>query len=100
MLQVNTVDPNKINSSYYVPNVYMISHFLRKLMKLLLDLYKQKLNSPANFWCRTTIPHSIKIHSVVLEYKGVSKSFWTGHLEQKLQMVQLSATRCSGTAIL
>jgi hypothetical protein len=28
-------------------------------------------------------------------YKGVSKSFRTGHLEQELQMVQLSATRCS-----
>jgi hypothetical protein len=28
-------------------------------------------------------------------YKGVSKSFWTGRLERELQMVQLSATRCS-----
>jgi hypothetical protein len=31
--------------------------------------------------------------------KGVSKSFWTGHLEQELQMVQLSASRCSCIAI-
>jgi hypothetical protein len=33
-------------------------------------------------------------------YEGVTKSFWTGHLEQELQMVQLSATRCSCNAIL
>jgi len=33
-------------------------------------------------------------------YKGVSKSFRTGHLEQELQMVQLSATRCSYITIL
>jgi hypothetical protein len=32
--------------------------------------------------------------------EGVSKSFRTGRLEQKLQMVQLSATRCSCIAIL
>jgi hypothetical protein len=33
-------------------------------------------------------------------YEGVSKSFQTGRLEQELQMVQLSATRCSYIAIL
>jgi hypothetical protein len=33
-------------------------------------------------------------------YEGVSKSFRTGHLERELQMVQLSATRCSCIAIL
>jgi hypothetical protein len=33
-------------------------------------------------------------------YEGVSKSFRTGRLEQKLQMIQLSATRCSCIAIL
>jgi hypothetical protein len=33
-------------------------------------------------------------------YEGVSKSFQTGRLEQELQMVQLSATRCSCIAIL
>jgi hypothetical protein len=33
-------------------------------------------------------------------YEGVSKSFWTGHLEWELQMVQLSATGCSFIAIL
>jgi hypothetical protein len=34
-----------------------------------------------------------------LEYEGVSKSFRTGRLERELQMVQLSATRCSCIAI-
>jgi hypothetical protein len=33
-------------------------------------------------------------------YKGVSKSFRTGHLERELQMGQLSATRCSFIVIL
>jgi hypothetical protein len=31
---------------------------------------------------------------------AVSKSFWTDRLERELQMVQLSATRCSCIAIL
>jgi hypothetical protein len=33
-------------------------------------------------------------------YEGVSKSFRTGRLERELQMVQLSATKCSCIAIL
>jgi hypothetical protein len=33
-------------------------------------------------------------------HEGVSKSFRTGRLERELQMVQLSATRCSCIAIL
>jgi hypothetical protein len=32
-------------------------------------------------------------------YEGVSKSFGTGRLDRELQMVQLSATRCSCIAI-
>jgi len=34
------------------------------------------------------------------EYEGVPKTFRTGRLERELQMVQLSATRCSCIAIL
>jgi hypothetical protein len=34
--------------------------------------------------------HVTKDHTM-----GVTKSFWTGRLERELQMVQLSATRCS-----
>jgi len=33
-------------------------------------------------------------------YEGVSKSFWTGRLEWDLQMVQLSAIRCSCVTML
>jgi hypothetical protein len=33
-------------------------------------------------------------------YEGVSKSFRTGRLERELQMIELSATRCSFIAIL
>jgi hypothetical protein len=36
----------------------------------------------------------------LLVYKGVSKSFQTGRLVRELQMVQLSATRCSCITIL
>jgi hypothetical protein len=38
--------------------------------------------------------------SSTLQYEGVSKSFRTGRLERELQMVQLSATKCSYIAIL
>jgi hypothetical protein len=34
------------------------------------------------------------------KYEGVSKSFRTGRLERELQIVQLSATKCSCIAIL
>jgi hypothetical protein len=33
-------------------------------------------------------------------YEHVTKSFWTGRLERELQMIQLSATRCSCIATL
>jgi hypothetical protein len=36
----------------------------------------------------------------LLEHEGISKSFRTGGLERELQIVQLSATRCSCIAIL
>jgi hypothetical protein len=38
--------------------------------------------------------------AVAKMYESVSKSFRTGRLEEKLQMVQLSATRCSCISIL
>jgi hypothetical protein len=37
---------------------------------------------------------------ILFKYEVVFKSFWTGHLEQELQVVQLSATRCSCITIL
>jgi hypothetical protein len=39
-------------------------------------------------------------HRFLFVYEGVSKSSRTGRLERELQMVQLSATRCSYIAIL
>jgi len=36
----------------------------------------------------------------LLIYEGVSKSFWTGRLEQELKIVKPSATRCNYIAIL
>jgi hypothetical protein len=41
-------------------------------------------------------PHTLHYKHV---YEGVSKSFRTGRLERKLQLVQLSATRCNCIAI-
>jgi hypothetical protein len=43
--------------------------------------------------------HLLWLHYLRHLYEGVSKSFWTGHLEWELQMVQLSATRCSCIAM-
>jgi len=45
-------------------------------------------------------PFNKATFSLQLQHEGVSKSFWTGHLELELQMVQLFATRCSYIAIL
>jgi len=43
---------------------------------------------------------SLQVVKQNMSYKGVSRSFQTGHLEQELQMVQFSATRCSCITIL
>jgi hypothetical protein len=40
------------------------------------------------------------VHWLLTKYEVISKSFRTGSLERELQMVQLSATRCSFIAIL
>jgi hypothetical protein len=42
----------------------------------------------------------VRKQSVYRTYEDVSRSFRTGRLERELQMVQLSATRCSCIAIL
>jgi hypothetical protein len=49
----------------------------------------------SSFVYLTTLPNDRMVI-----YEGVSKSFRTGRLERELQMVQLSATRCSCIAIL
>jgi hypothetical protein len=46
------------------------------------------------------IPGAWQLLERALKYEGVSRSFRTGRLEPKLQMVQLSATRCSYIAVL
>jgi hypothetical protein len=43
---------------------------------------------------------SLVLMLIYARYEAVSKSFQTGLLERELQMVQLSATRCSCIAIL
>jgi len=46
------------------------------------------------------LPVSLSFIVCKIAYKSVFKSFRTGRLERELQMVQLSATRCSFIAIL
>jgi hypothetical protein len=68
------------------------------------------LKSIKTFIKRSCQPHAqhqiglwLPIHSYCLyltAHDSVSKSVWTGCLEQELQMVQLSATRCSCITIL
>jgi hypothetical protein len=41
-----------------------------------------------------------KTFSILVLYEDVSKGFRTGRLERELQMVELSATKCSCIAIL
>jgi hypothetical protein len=42
----------------------------------------------------------LHIDSILRKCEGVSKSFRTGRLERELQMIQLSATSCSCSAVL
>jgi hypothetical protein len=51
-------------------------------------------------WEEKIVSNQRRETRVYTKYEGVSKSFRTGRLERELQMVQLSATRCSCIAIL
>jgi hypothetical protein len=48
---------------------------------------------------KNNISGTCSMHWRIEKCEGVSKSFRTGRLERKLQMVRLSATRCNCTAI-
>jgi hypothetical protein len=52
----------------------------------------RKIKALCDHWCNSLIGVGL--------YERVSKSFRTGRLERELQMVQLSATRCSCSTIL
>jgi hypothetical protein len=47
-----------------------------------------------------SIPSITQRLNACKSYEGVFKSFRTGRLEREMQMVQLSATRCSSITIL
>jgi hypothetical protein len=76
-----------------------------------VQLYRYFVGQSSEF-CRhnpsrcfsTTVYHHHHHHHFVIDltllYESVSKSFRTGRLERGMQMVQLSATRCSCIAIL
>jgi hypothetical protein len=50
--------------------------------------------------CTLTLASITSTSSYYVLHEGVSKSFRTGRLQRELQMVQLSATRCSCISIL
>jgi hypothetical protein len=54
---------------------------------------------PPPWWLKPSQGHCERYSNPWSEYQGVSKSFRTGRLERELQMVQLSATRCSWIAV-
>jgi hypothetical protein len=65
----------------------------------------KQLDGPGNGEFKVTVKEKLHWEPLFLSafmwlYEGVSKSFRTGRLERELQMVQLSATRCSSIAIL
>jgi hypothetical protein len=81
--------------------VLLISHY-NKLMKTICFLNRQR--APSHDWCVNANGSKKKkkkkrIRVSVAVYEGVSKSFRTVRLERELQMVQISATRCSCIAI-
>jgi hypothetical protein len=61
--------------------------------RVLWRIFGTKREEVAGGWRRL---HNEELHNI---YEGVSKSFRIGHLERGLQMVQLSAIRCSYIAI-
>jgi hypothetical protein len=71
-----------VNQAYYV-----------EILKRLREAVLRKMSE---LWSNDWILH----HDNAPAYEGVSKSFRTDHLERELQMIQLSATRCSCIAIL
>jgi hypothetical protein len=87
------------SSDQEIPCFYGTRRFITVFTKPIhLTLYR---SNSAQF----TPSHFISLRSIYpihshLMYEGVSKSFRTGRLERKLQMVQLSATRCICIAIL
>jgi hypothetical protein len=109
--------PNKPLYAFLTFSCYMPCQFhpprIRHPNKILE--YKLQIWDPTlrNFLCRHIISrpfvlnislcailhvHYMYVHTHT--HEGVSKSFWTGRLQRELQMVQLSATRCSCFSIL
>jgi hypothetical protein len=60
-----------------------------------------RVDGPVLKWVfKVVMKKCMYLWNYLITYEGVSKSFWTGHLEWELQMVQLSASRCNRIAIL
>jgi hypothetical protein len=74
--------------------------FVTFLLFLLLPLQLQhKVALHVQFLC-LSLSRVMLLTQLSYIYEGVSKSVRTGRLDRELQMVQLSATMCSCTAIL
>jgi hypothetical protein len=77
--------------SYSIRN--LLSHLLFKTLNIWL--HKGSLSS-CFVWMWNVVFYFREAHT----HEGVSKNYRTGRLELQLQMIQLSATRCSCIAIL
>jgi hypothetical protein len=64
------------------------------IFRVALQPWRWQQHGPPKWWYPTIMLHGATTQRTT-NYEGVSKSFRTGRLERELQMVQLSATRCS-----
>jgi hypothetical protein len=75
-------------------NTYMLwNEKLEEILKISCDIILESLH-----FSQATSRAYLSVTKLICE--GVSISFWTGHLQRELQMIQLSATRYSCLAVL
>jgi uncharacterized membrane protein YjdF len=65
---------------------------------IIVSIFRYRL-SPETFVCLFVCMY-VCMYVCMCTYERISKSFRTGSLERELQMIQLSAIRCSCIAIL
>jgi hypothetical protein len=85
-----------ISSSRTLPHV--VSYFKSCKLRIMTHMEGDALQGriirkKVKVWSMRKTAHT-RCENLTGMYEGVSRSFWTGRLEQELQMVQLSATRC------
>jgi hypothetical protein len=90
----------KIKDLDEVGSPYTVVGWTARVNKAKVDIHRLAVNRGKSRSRNCKKVQNYGILSIVWTYEGVSKSFRTSRLERELQMVQLSATRCSCIAIL